>query len=1060
MPAARTRIANVFRHRGRWGRVAGTSLSLILLAGTPAWADPQDGLPPREQWRASASSVQVEALAPRHAVDGDPATRWGGAFTAGHWLQVDLGRASDIGGATILWDSGFAVSYTIQTSLDGKAWKVAYTSTDSRGDTDHLFFPKVKARYVRLASMPKTADWGVSVFEFTPLSDRDAAHISGLAGDAGGRMLFDGRGRSPGSLVAAGAQAGTRSIEVSVPPRTQVSGLEVWWGGRRNGATLEARTADGTWTTVAEDPDSLGDFSFLAARKPLAPAVLRLTVGQADGQVPVIRRLRLLGPKQVLTPTKRYEIAAARAHRELFPSSLHQQQVYWTVVGIPAGRQKSLFDEYGNLEAFKGAPMVQAVWRSEPGCAVIADGVERRHALREKWMPMPSVEWTPQPGLTVRNEAFAVRQGAQPVTLVRYRVRNAGSQAARGQLSLLVRPLQVNPPWQHGGVSPIREIRLEGSAKRTDVRVNGRLLMASLTPANARGAAPFGAHGESELTTHAAAGSVPDTLDARDEDGLAAALLRYDMDLAPGAHGDVVVAFPLGDQPHNEQTGALPEAPPLDRAAIVGRDGDASAGFDVIAGKVAAEWRSRFGGLDLRLPDMSLVDTLRAQGAYMLINQTGHAMQPGPRNYNRSFIRDGSATAAALVRMGQAEVAREYLRWYTDHAVHPNGMVSPILNEDGSVNRGFGSDIEYDSQGQYIQLVADIARLDGGPESVRDYLPAVKRAMKFLQELRERTMVPGYMASQPVPERFHGILAPSISHEGYSSPTHSYWDDYFGIKGWDDGAWLAEALGDAGTAKWAREQGAALRKSVADSIRATIAWKKADFIPASADTGDGDPTSVSIALDPTGAQDVLPARELKTTFDRYLADVRARDAPGALYAYTPYELRNMLTYVHLDRPDDANELLQRFLAQRRPPEWLMWPEVVHSRERHPGYIGDMPHTWIGSEYVRAIFGMLMREEAGTLVLLPGVATSWLQGEGIRVGALPTAFGTMRLQASGSASTLSLSLAGIRHSTPVHVKWPSRTRPTSVRIDGIAVNTFDADGVRVATPFRTLKAEWR
>ena len=76
---------------------------------------------------------------------------------------------------------------------------------------------------------------------------------------------------------------------------------------------------------------------------------------------------------------------------------------------------------------------------------------------------------------------------------------------------------------------------------------------------------------------------------------------------------------------------------------------------------------------------------LRAQVAYMLINQTGPAMQPGPRNYNRSFIRDGSATAAVLLRMGQAKVARDYLSWYADHAVHENGLVSPILNEDGSV---------------------------------------------------------------------------------------------------------------------------------------------------------------------------------------------------------------------------------------------------------------------------------------------------------------------------------------------------------------------------------------
>ncbi|MFH7617739.1 hypothetical protein, partial [Pseudomonas syringae group genomosp. 7] len=79
----------------------------------------------------------------------------------------------------------------------------------------------------------------------------------------------------------------------------------------------------------------------------------------------------------------------------------------------------------------------------------------------------------------------------------------------------------------------------------------------------------------------------------------------------------------------------------------------------------------------------SLVDMLRAQAAYMLINQTGPAMQPGPRNYNRSFIRDGMATSAVLLRMGEARVARDYLAWYSEHGVHANGLVSPILNDDG-----------------------------------------------------------------------------------------------------------------------------------------------------------------------------------------------------------------------------------------------------------------------------------------------------------------------------------------------------------------------------------------
>ncbi|HEY0502384.1 MAG TPA: hypothetical protein VGD42_02720, partial [Lysobacter sp.] len=595
---------------------------------------------------------------------------------------------------------------------------------------------------------------------------------------------------------------------------------------------------------------------------------------------------------------------------------------------------------------------------------------------------------------------------------------------------------------------------------RTDVRVDGRVLFSSLTPVDARGAAPFGAHGEHEITAHVAAGTVPNALEAHDDDGLAASVLDYRVQLAPGAHRDVVIAFPLGTQRLDPKKGLLPEAPAVDRVALVGTGGEASTGFDQAADEVAKQWQSRFGTLGISLPDRSLVDMLRAQGAYMLINQTGPAMQPGPRNYDRSFIRDGAATASILLRVGQTKVARDYLRWYADHAVHENGLVSPILNDDGSVNTGFGSDIEYDSQGEFIALVADVARYDGGPGSVRDYQAKVKLAMQFMQELRERTMVPGYMADQPAPQRFHGIIAPSISHEGYSSPTHSYWDDFWALKGWHDGAWLAEQWGDAETAKWAREQYAALRESVAASIRATMAWKGADFIPAAADLGDGDPTSVSIGLDPAGQQDLLPGDALQRTFARYLDDVRARDKPGALYAYTPYEMRNVLTYVHLNQPKQAEELLHSLVRHRRPLEWQVLAEVVHSRLRHPGYLGDMPHTWIGAEYARTIFGMLMHERDDGLSLLPGAPPSWVAGEGLSVDQLPTVFGPLSMTARQQDKALHVTLApGLREDATVRVAWPSRTRPASVIVDGRAVTAYDADGIALARPFRTLVAQW-
>ncbi|KJV28060.1 discoidin domain-containing protein [Luteibacter yeojuensis] len=1001
------------------------------------------GLPPRTAWHASSSSQQVPALAPQHAIDGDEATRWGGAFSPGQWFQVDLGSVTKVGGVRIHWDSGFAAAYAIELSTDGKAFHPVYTVTDSPGGVEYLVFPAEEARYVRLAAPARTADWGVSVFEFEPIAAADAARVSGLAGTSDSASLWaDGHPR----VVAANAAG--RHVDIHLPRPLDIAGIEVAWQGPRPGVALQARDGRGAWQTMDADPGSAGQTSYLAAAQPFTATDLRLAL-DAGPATATIARLRFLSPPRVMTPMKRYQVAASRANAALFPSSLHMQQVYWTDVGVPAGLQKAIFDEYGDIEPFKGGPLVQAIWRGADGKAAVADNGPRTHALRDRWKPMPSVGWKATPALDVTAEAIAWQATNQPVVLLRHRLVNHGATPVDGTLYLAVRPMQVNPPWQNGGPSPIRNITVGAGA----VAVNGRMLLKPLTPPDTMAAAPFGEHGATEITGAIAAGTLPATTTASDKDGLAAGALGYHVHLAPGASRDIVVAFPLGDAPANAD-GALPPPPALDDPRIT------ATAFDSLAAQVSSEWQVRLGSVGLALPDASLVDILRSQAAYMLVNQTGHAMQAGPRNYNRSFIRDGAATASILLRMGETKTARDYLDWYASHAVHENGLVSPILNADGTVNRGFGSDIEYDSQGEFINLVADVARFGGGPEAVRGYLPKVRAAMHFMQALRERTMVPGYLADLPQPQRFHGIIAPSISHEGYSSPTHSYWDDWWALKGWHDGAWLAAQWGDKELATYARTQYAALRASVGASIRATMAWKGVDTLPAAADLGDGDPTSVSIALDPAGQMDVLPRDALVRTFDRYLADVRKREQPGALFAYTPYELRNVLTYVYLERPADAAELLDTIVRDRRPPEWNMWAEVVHSRLRHPGYLGDMPHTWIGAEYARTLFGMLMREADDGLYLLPGVPPAWVEGPGLAVSKLPVAFGTLNVAARRAGGVLTVTLdKGIRPDTPVRVFWPGRVRPASVEIDGKAAAGWDADGIRVDHPFHTLEAHF-
>ena len=72
--------------------------------------------------------------------------------------------------------------------------------------------------------------------------------------------------------------------------------------------------------------------------------------------------------------------------------------------------------------------------------------------------------------------------------------------------------------------------------------------------------------------------------------------------------------------------------------------------------------------------------------------------------------------------------------------------------------------------------------------------PHIARAAAYIDTLRARRMTPPYTAGAM--RAFYGLLPQSISHEGYSAkPMHSYWDDFWALRGLADAAHAAAALG-------------------------------------------------------------------------------------------------------------------------------------------------------------------------------------------------------------------------------------------------------------------------
>jgi hypothetical protein len=286
--------------------------------------------------------------------------------------------------------------------------------------------------------------------------------------------------------------------------------------------------------------------------------------------------------------------------------------------------------------------------------------------------------------------------------------------------------------------------------------------------------------------------------------------------------------------------------------------------------------------------------------------------------------------------------------------------------------------------------------------------PRVRAAARFLISLRAQRMTKEYAAGEH--QSCYGLLPESASHEGYlAHPVHSYWDDFWGVRGLEAAADLAEAAGHPEeAATWRREAGH-FQGDLLRSIERVIAGKQLNYIPGSVEWADFDPTATSNAIGMLDFAGVLPAGPLHAMLDTYL-DGFHRKHRGEMpwNNYTAYEIRIIGAFVRLGNRNVANELLEFFLSDRRPRAWNQWPEITWRDPRSPGHLGDVPHTWIAAEYLLAVASMVAaeREASSSLMLASGMPWAWISEEsGFAVSSLPTRFGPLdfRIRATSERS---------------------------------------------------------
>ena len=380
---------------------------------------------------------------------------------------------------------------------------------------------------------------------------------------------------------------------------------------------------------------------------------------------------------------------------------------------------------------------------------------------------MPSVLWDKN-NLQLQTKIFTDgKPNINSVLYIIYTLQNKTSILKEGKLFLTLRPFQVNPYYQFlnnsGGITKINSIKKTG----TSISVNSDKVIIPIMKEDGFGACTFD---EGGISYFISGGSLPLHDNIKDHFGFASGALQYNFKLLPGEEKTYALAVPFYKvYPENIN----------------------SFNLDSILTNTATYWDNLVTGVKFKLPESAdkFINTIYSNINYILINRDSAGIQPGSRSYERSWIRDGALTSSALLKFGLNREVRDFIDWYSGFQSE-NGKIPCVVDK-----RGADPVSENDSNGEYLFLLNQYFKFTRDTSFLRSKLTNIKKAVGYLEYLISLRSTDFYKSNNDSIHSLYGLLPESISHEGYSEkPMHSYWDDFFALRGLKDAVEIAKVL--------------------------------------------------------------------------------------------------------------------------------------------------------------------------------------------------------------------------------------------------------------------------
>ncbi|MBI5651465.1 MAG: hypothetical protein HZC40_13635 [Chloroflexi bacterium] len=632
----------------------------------------------------------------------------------------------------------------------------------------------------------------------------------------------------------------------------------------------------------------------------------------------------------------------------------------WTMLGNLDHAREAIVDPRGLVTPwFDGWSL--DVWIEYDG-KLIAPSRLRDDAIEQSlYENLPIVVTTFRAGdLRVRLEAFAIEN---EIVVEQIAIENPSRLTHHASLYLAFRPF--NPE----GVSLIHDIEFRDCAF-----IVNRALGALISPPDAIACSNF-ANGDVAFTR------ANNQSRAYCDAGLSTALATFHLDLAPGETKSFTAQMPMTRIEIDDEKITNYQLP------ITNSE---------LRAQTITHWRAKLAqGMTIRVPDEKLQNAFDANKAFLLLLHDGDSITPGPFTYHQFWFRDAAYLLNALDKLGYHDEARAVIEKFPRR-----------LEKDGYLRATEG---EWDSNGAALWTLVEHARLSGAWDVISQNYWSLLRMASWINSKRRTTKI--------------GLLPPGPSAEHLGPSDNFYWDDFWGLAGLRDIAYVADRLGQTNDAKKLRANFEAFRATVDASLNQVAARVGRAAMPASPhrrlDAGMiGNlvalyPLRLFDARDPRIADTLVALKEIAWLEDAYFNHVGHS-------AFCPYLSLHAAQCYLFQRDAHAWKIIDWVLRHASPT--FTWAEGIHPITRR-GAMGDGHHGWALADFLLTVRNALLFEENDHLVITPALPENWTtEMSVIKVENAPTYFGNVSYTIAFGERTATLVLKAEWREQPAFIEW--------------------------------------